>query len=300
MNRCSSFRTAIHATGLALTNLFALFTLPFVSPALAGEVSLSPTRLHVSIPPGRDYTHAIEIRYGKETPGDRAPLRFALSFEEWTMTEEGDLSFSSDSLLASGSAIPWITVSPREQEILPGEIGEARITIAVPQETAAGEYRAAVILDPRSPYRPLDAGEKRFDCKLRLSTVLYIEVPPVRSAVDLLALEVAPGRDGWKIRSTFQNLGQTHLRIEDWYDLVNLDDPTGERPLLAIEREEAGVVLPERLRVIERTVPPFTLYPGRFRLIYRADPGRGLPAIEASLDFEVPEPFPIDPLAARP
>lgn len=291
----------------------------------AGEVALMPTRLHVSIPPGQDYTHVLQVMYGKDRVEDTHALRLVLTEEDWDQEFDGQMTFMKGEP-GDSSVRPWLAISPREQELIPGETGEVRVSIVVPEDASPGEYRTALVLQPRVPYRELREGEKRLDFRLRLSTVIYVEVPPVRAGAELTGLDVVPGDKGWSIRSTFSNPGDVHLRLTDEYEVYEIHGGAGAVPFLREDAEaggpagqrdesegpgrpdpqlrapdrlvlrgdatEAGIVLPGRERYFDRPFGDFALYPGTFRLVYRVDTGRELPLLVGERIFEIPEPHP--------
>ena len=303
MNANASPATAHRATGLGrfirpwalLAGLCGPLVLPGSSPA--GEVALMPTRLHVSIPPGQDYTHVLQVTYGKDGPADTAPVRLVLTAEDWDQSIDGNMTFTRTDPTEE-SARPWLVLSPTEQEFVPGESGDVRVSIMVPEDAVPGEYRCALILQPRVPYRALREGEKRLDVRLRLSTVIYVEVPPVRAEADLVGLDVVAGEKGWVIHSTITNSGQAHLRLTDEYEVYDLSglaptDPNLDAPLVVRgDAAEAGIVLPAHDRYFDRPFEDFSLYPGTFRLVYRVDTGRELPLLVGEKVFEIPEPMP--------
>ncbi len=254
-----------------------------------------PSRLHVSVPAGQDYTHVVQIMYGKDNAQDKMPLRLILSEEDWDQGVDGKMRFLKDEETLPMSARPFVVFSPREQELVPGETGEVRVSIIVPEDTPPGEYRSAVIYSPRTPYRELKEGDQRLNMHLRLGTAIYVEVPPVSAQVEMVGLEVIPDGRGWAVKPSFVNRGEVHVRLQDEfeiYDMTGLDVDGPERGPLVVEREpeEAGIVLPGHDRFFNRPVPQFVLYPGTFRLVYRADPDRDLPIMEGETIFNIADP----------
>lgn len=267
------------------------------SDARAGEVALLPTRLHLSVPPGQDHTHVLQVMYGKDGPEDQTPVRLVFTEEDWDHGEDGRITFTKGVSTAE-SVRPWLVFSPSELEIVPGETGEVRVSIVVPEDAEPGEYRTALILQPRVPHRELKEGEKRFDVRLRLSTVVYVEVPPVAADAAMIDLAVVPGDKGWSIRSTFSNAGDVHLRITDEFEIYEMGGGAAasvstDPIVLAGEPTEAGIVLPGRSRYFDRPLGAFSLHPGTFRLVYRAETGRDLPLLVGETVFEIPAEQPI-------
>jgi hypothetical protein len=251
--------------------------------ALAGDVAIMPSMLELSVHPGDDVTSVVQIHYGKDGPDDTRPVRVMLGVENWTMNSAGDLSFTAAD--ARWSAKPWIVFSPGEAEIRPGEIMTVRVSVIVPQDTEGGEYRAALIAQPRMPFVPPQQGERRLDLVCRLAAILYVEVPPVLGDVELGALQVTQLDGRWHVVPRFHNPGNRHLRVLDSFEILPLADLPS---LLTCDREEqeAGVILPGQWRQFLHPLP-CDLPPGWYRLLYRADVGADLPVQEGETTFVI-------------
>jgi hypothetical protein len=251
--------------------------------AAAGDVMIMPSMLELSVAPGGDLTEIVQIHYGKDGPDDTRALRVVLGVENWAMNSAGDLSFTNED--APSSAKPWIVFSPGEAEIRPGEIMTVRVSVIVPDGTEGGEYRAALVAQPRTPFMPVERGERRLSLVCRLATILYVEVPPVVGDIELGSLQVTRLDGRWHVVPRFHNPGNRHLRVLDSFEILPLADAPS---LLTCDREEqeAGVVLPGQWR---QFLHPLScdLPPGWYRLLYRADVGADLPIQEGETTFVV-------------
>ena len=279
-----------------IATLSALLVAAVAGPARAGDVSIMPSNFSLSAAPGEDATTVVHIHYGKDGPEDVSPLRIVLSTEDWDMSEDGSLSFEKERELAA-SARPWILFSPSEAEVRPGETLVMRVSVLVPDDAEAGEYRAALIAQPRAATGHLAAGTKRLDLQCRLASIVYVTVPPVHRNVDLAGLSVARKDDRWVLQPRIQNLGQTTLRVHDSFEIL----PLGAAPsTLTCERDlqESGVVLPGRMRELSQWLP-CDLPEGTYSLLYRADVGSDLPLLEGETSFTVPGDGREPALAAR-
>ncbi len=252
-------------------------------PAYGGNVSIMPSLIEATIERGRDQTTLVQIIYSKDGPEDTAPLRIALSEEQWDMDRIGQVSFSPQPADRNPHD-PRIVFSPSELEIRPGETMEVRLSIIVSDSTVAGEYRSALIAEPRIPYKPLEQGERRLQMRLRLSTILYVEVPRIEHDVELAGLRVDRVEGQWNVIPEFRNNGNGHTRIFDWLELYPLTGDDRGEAIYSKEMDESGVVLPGRTREIHEKLL-VELPPGDFLLVYRADGGRDSPLMEGELSF---------------
>ncbi|GJM44492.1 MAG: hypothetical protein DHS20C21_13340 [Gemmatimonadota bacterium] len=268
--------------GCCAAALFVATVLAGTGPVHAGEVSITPSNFELVVHPGEDHTEVVYIRYGKDGPADTQPLRMVLSTEDWDMNEAGQLRFEAEEEL-TGSARPWIVFSPGEAEVRPGETLVTRVSVIVPEDAAPGEYRAALLAQPRVPYRELKEGERRLDLHCRLASIVYVTVPPVTRGVDLEGLRVARAEDRWIVVPRLINTGQVTVRVHDSFEILSLD--TG----IECERtvQESGVVLPGKSRELVQWLP-CRLPQGRYSLVYRADLGTDLPVLEGQTTFEIP------------
>lgn len=251
--------------------------------AAAGDVAIMPSMLELAVEPGRDRTEVVQIHYTKDGPHDTQPIRVMLGTENWAMNTAGDLSFTTAD--APHSAKPWIVFSPGEAELVPGDVLNVRVSVIVPADTDGGEYRAAVIAQPRMPFRPLSGGERRLELICRLATILYVHVPPVVGDVKFDALQVTHLGGRYHIVPRFHNPGTRHLRVFDSFEVFPLADPPSLDTCFRDE-QEAGVVLPGRSRQFVHPLP-CDLAPGWYKLLYRADFGGDLPLQEGETTFVV-------------
>jgi hypothetical protein len=274
------------------------------SPAGAGDVSIMPSLLEIDLEPGSDFTTVVQLVYTQDGVEDNDPVRILLDTENWDMDPEGKLSFAAGDS-AGHTARPWIVFSPGEAEIRPGEILSVRLSVIVPEEAHPGEYRAALIAQPRMPYQPVQEGQKQLRFRFRLASIIYVAVPPLTRDLALDDLQVNEHQGQWRVRPAFYNPGTTHIRITDTFqilsvpDLINQklagtydpNDPDAGVPegllVYVSEEAEAGVVLPGRRRTITHYLPT-DLAPGRYRLRYIADAGNDLPLLEGETTFHIP------------
>lgn len=270
-------------------------------PAAAGVVSIMPSTLDIVCEPGDDFTTTIRIHYGQDGPQDTQPARILLTTENWDMNESGELSFrdSDPSRPDAGpsgddpaggfgppaSALDWIVFSPGEAEVQPGESLTVRLSVIVPEDAVRGEYRAALIAQPRAPYRPQQSGSRRLELLCRLASIIYVTVPPVSDSIELNDLRVAQRDDGLEVVPQFLNTGEATIRVFDSYEILPIDVSEFAVDCYR-EKQESGVVLPGRRRELAGRLP-CELPAGQYSLIYTADVGEDRPLLQGETTFIV-------------
>ncbi len=275
-------------TRFASAVALALVTTSVAVPAArAGDVSIIPSLVEVRVPPGEDFTTLVEIVYAKSNDQDDMPLRIVLSTEDWDMNAEGRLSYAVPDSLPE-SAASWVVFSPSEAEIVPGQIMHARMSVIVPEDARGGEYRAALIAQPRPAYRPLEENQKRLQFRYRLASTIYVSVPPIEHELDLVGLDVVADRGRWAVVPSLRNDGGEHARIVDSFEVLPIENPLLGSAYVK-QTEEAGVVLPGRLRRLRHWLPEY-LEPGAYRIVYEADAGDPYPLMVGESTFEIPGP----------
>jgi hypothetical protein len=274
--------------GVALAGILAS---SLGSPAIvsAGDVAMVPTRIVVSVKPGEDYTTVVQVQHIDDGTENRAAFRLSLTKEDWTLSERGRVDFFAG---APGpqSATPWLHFSPGEEMLPPGKAVPVRVSIIVPKDTPPGEYRTALIAQPRMPYRPVAKGEARLDMQLRLASMIYVHVPPVTQDVELTNLLVLSDGKQLYLEPEFYNRGSRSARFFDQFEVYPADtDPSAVQPVCRLDYAESGVALPNQIRYLRHDLP-CELPPGRYRVVYRAEIGESLPILEGEREFMVPLP----------
>jgi len=251
--------------------------------ALAGDVAIMPSLVELSVTPGRDETVVVQLHYGKDGPDDTRPIRVMLGTENWKMNTAGDLSFTAGDV--PHSAKPWVVFSPSEAELQPGEILNVRVSVIVPEGTEGGEYRCALVAQPRTPFRAMSDGERRLDLICRLASVFYVQVPPVVGDVEFESLQVTRVDGRYRVVPRFHNTGARHLRVLDSFEVFPLADPPSTETCVR-EDQEAGVILPGQSRQFVHALP-CDLEPGWYKLLYRAELGDDVPVQEGETSFVI-------------
>lgn len=257
--------------------------------AHAGDVAMIPMRIEATVRPGADYTTVLQVQHLDDGTTGQTPFRVALTEEDWTMNSFGRVEFAAGPP-SPVSARPLLHFSPGEQTLNPGQAMAVRVSIIVPAGTPPGEYRAALVAQPRLPYRPLTQGDKRLEMQLRLASMIYVIVPPVERRVELTNLLVASDGDRLFVEPELANRGAATARFVDSYEIFSAEAaPDTALPLCRARSEEAGVALPGQVRYLRRNLP-CELGPGRYRLVYRTETGADQPVLEGVREFSLPLP----------
>jgi hypothetical protein len=118
--------------------------------------------------------------------------------------------------------------------------------------------------------------------------MIYVIVPPGAPGATFQNLTVYGENDEVFLESHFRNTGAVHLRFFDSFKLYSITDST-EVKIFEERHAEAGVALPGSERFFQLKLPD-GLEPGRYRVVYRADPGSNLPILEGETEFLYPLP----------
>lgn len=203
------------------------------------SISVSPIRVEHLVKQGEKGTDMISV-----TNDGTAATRLKVSIEDWTLSKDGNPMFMKAEN-SRYSCVEWIRINPVDFRLAPGETKEVRYTIAVPQETEDGGYRAAIIFETVPDVTP---GEKikRVFLKGRIVTILYELVGKPAPEGYSNGLKAELKKEGIDFILTLQNTGKVHYRTKG---AVTVKDSNGNK---AFEVELPDVpVLPESEREVK-------------------------------------------------
>ena len=135
--------------------LVILAVVMFAAPACGGDVAMMPTRIEITLNPGEDFTTVVNVMHIADDEEDESLLRVSMKTEDWFQDPWGAIEFAS-SKPGPRSARPWVVFSPGEQQVPPGQSAQVRLSVIVPDDALPGEYRAALIAQPRTNYKKVD------------------------------------------------------------------------------------------------------------------------------------------------
>jgi len=189
-------------------------------------------------------------------------------------------------VLAAPSSLPdsacgWTTFSPTDFTLEPGATGQVRVSVSVPAEVPAGEYRLGLFFEEHSVVPPQVGTTRRLVLRYRLSTLVYVMVPRLERKLLVREVEATDVSGTLSLHAVLENAGSMHLRPETWVEVLDAEG----RLLLRTEPHPTMVLLPGRSLDVETdlTEPPPPARPVRIR--YLVDVGRDLPLQATSLSI---------------
>ena len=179
------------------------------SNAQTAGLGLDPGRMEVEMKPGQEKTIAFTI----DSPPSELPVRgrLLLSLTDWDVNQDTSISYTEPGTMKN-SASPWVVFSPSAVSISSGQKQMVRVTVRVPQQTAAGLYRTAIFVQERPPAAAPQSGEQLLYIRFRYVFFLYVVIPPVSLEPALADLRLIPGGDGLHIVCDLANHGSRHVR----------------------------------------------------------------------------------------
>jgi len=273
------------AVSRAFTYLWAsaAFCAALASPVFGQgpAFSVNPMRLDVEAAPGTERTVSFEIRGGGGAVGEHGRLEIVAT--DWAIQEDGALTFPK-AASEQNSAMPWITFSPSAMTILPGRSQLVRITVAVPEKTAPGVYRAGFFIQERASAAPPDAEARAIFVRFRYAFILFVVVGPATAEPELVNVEMDTSTKPPQLICEMTNTGTRHIRPVIYWTLRN------SSASLTQGKRASTVLLPgAKLREPHQMDE---LKPGSYEVTVNVDFQDGKPQQSMSRAFEVKEPEP--------
>jgi hypothetical protein len=205
------------------------------SQAQTAGLGLDPGRMEVEMKPGQEKTIAFTI----DSPSSEIPVRgrLLLSLTDWDVNQDTSISYADPGSMKN-SASPWVVFSPAAVNISSGEKQVVRVTVRVPQETAAGVYRTAIFIQERPPAAAPQSGEQLLYIRFRYVFFLYVVIPPVSLEPALTGLRLVPGGDGLHVVCDLANHGSRHVR-----PLITVSIRNSHQDEIKLVRNYEGTVL---------------------------------------------------------
>ena len=205
------------------------------SNAQTAGLGLDPGRMEVEMKPGQEKTIAFTI----DSPPSEIPVRgrLLLSLTDWDVNQDTSISYTEPGTMKN-SASPWVVFSPSAVSISSGQKQMVRVTVRVPQQTAAGLYRTAIFVQERPPAAAPQSGEQLLYIRFRYVFFLYVVIPPVSLEPALADLRLIPGGDGLHIVCDLANHGSRHVR-----PLITVSIRNSHKDEIKLVRNYEGTVL---------------------------------------------------------
>lgn len=280
-------RTSLLSTAMALTLVLSSVawaqdadggTAP---PASSDEIAISPSRLELTLTPGSEKTSVINIVYSSPNASVAKPSRLLASLGDWTLNELGDLQFFKQGERPN-SATKWILYSPGEFTAMPGKTSQIRLTVTVPKDTPPGDYHSVMFVEERPGNLKEKKNRKELSFHFRLSTIVYVSVPPLTVKPELKGLSAAMTARGVVVTPTISNTGNSHVRPSHSYKVLG----AGDKVVAEFTQPEGFPVLRESVSA-PQLVAPAQLAPGEYQVRYRVDFMDGSPIKEGRTHFTV-------------
>lgn len=234
---------------------------------------VAPARQELLVSRGESRTFVVRLEREAVRGVPREPVRFTVAPGDWDISRSGEVILApAQSLPASANA--WMMFSPAECTLPPGGSQQVRVTISVPREMPPGVYRAGLFFEEHSTLPPQQGVPRRVVIRYRMSTLIYVVVPPLEKKITVRDVEVKGSAEaGLVIRAVLENRGTVHLRPQHWAEVRD-----GEGKLLVrTDPLPTMVVLPGRELEVELPLPRDLPRAPSYQIRYLVDAGRDLP-----------------------
>jgi hypothetical protein len=172
----SSNRKLVQLLGLGVA-VHAALTSPLLCQTPA--FSLNPGKMELEVSPGTEKTAAFEIAAAAAVVPERG--RIMVTPTDWTILEDGSLTFRPPGSSEEHSASSWIAFSPSAFTLEAAQTQLVRITVTVPEKTKPGVYRMGLFVQERPSAAPPEPGLRVINVRVRYLFLLYVIVPPISS-----------------------------------------------------------------------------------------------------------------------
>jgi hypothetical protein len=181
------------------------------SPVDAVSFKATLTSLKITARPGEVQTREFRLTLNP----DQIKTRFTAHMQDWWRSEDGNESIYEAPGTLSRSCGRWVSLSPVEVEVLPGETMTTRLTMSVPSELPAGGYWCVLTVDELpDPLAVSEGVGVRFMASVSIGVFVY--VGEQRRAAEITAVEIV--NDTATV--TLRNDGNTPLAIEGRFEFV--------------------------------------------------------------------------------
>ena len=250
-------------------------------PAASDEIAISPSRLELTLAPGTEKTSVINIVYSSPNASLAKPSRLLASLGDWNLSDTGDLQFFKQGERPN-SATKWVLYSPGEFTAMPGKTSQIRLTVTVPKDTPPGDYHSVMFVEERPGNLKEKKNRKELSFHFRLSTIVYVSVPPLTTKAELKGLTAAMSARGVVVTPTISNTGNSHVRPTHSYKVLG----AGDKVVAEFSQPEGFPILRESVSS-PPLVAPTQLPAGEYQVRYRVDFMDGSPIKEGRTHFTV-------------
>lgn len=247
-------------------------------------LDLSPVRYELEMQPGTDRTVVVNAVF--HAPASTAvTTREIATVSDWTIETNGSVRFLKAGSLPDSSS-PWMIHSPVEFSLAPNVLQPIRITISVPRDAKAGEYRSALIMEERPVSNRDAAAVRALNVRYRFAVLFYVMVSGKIPKAELTGLSVEADGKNVKVIPFLKNDGNVHLRPSARIAILDpQENVVFERPESAMTVLLSGAQLAEPVS-FEKDLPP-----GRYQLRCTIDFGERLPLQVGKTKFKIGNPL---------
>ena len=259
------------------------------APGQTPAFSINPGKMEIEVNPGTEKTASFEVTAASAQVPERG--RIIVNPTDWSILEDGSLTFRQPGSFQEPSASSWIVFSPEAFTLESAQTQLVRITVTVPEKTPPGVYRTGLFVQERPTATPPDPGLRVINVRVRYVFLLYVLVPPISSHAELVNVEADTGNGPLRLICEMKNTGDRHARPLVFWSIRR----DGEAGPNARGKAEATVLLPAATLREAYSLQYLSLAPGRYQASVFVDFQDGRPQQSMSRDFEVPTPVPPPP-----
>jgi hypothetical protein len=214
-----------HRIGRGQLVLAALFYAITATPGVAQIIVLGPLNEQLELEPGSRHSGSIMIRNGGEEAEDIRLVQY-----DYRVNHQGE-NFYTDVGTVERSNAEWISISPRQFRVPPGETSTISYTIDVPDdESLAGTYWSVLMIEPvpetspESPdYEPGQVGVG-ITSILRYAFTFVTSIGSTGSIIpEVIGATLRYVEDTPVLDVDIENGGTRILRIAIWAELYDGD-----------------------------------------------------------------------------
>ena len=231
-----------------------------------GGVSISPPKMELTIPAGTEKTVGMIVDYTRDFPQAKLPIaRLVARLEDWTVLPDGDVKFLPVGSVPR-SAAKWVTHNPPEFAMTGDTRQVIRFTVAVPKDTAPGDYYFACYVESRTAPPPPKEGERQIYIGFRYYMIAYVMVPGLTKDAEVKGLEAKIVNGFPVVVPQMENKGNSHVRPKHQIEIRD----AANKVVFSSQMSEALVVLGGQNW--KKPYPIDTELPaGKYKLTYTVD-----------------------------
>lgn len=192
-----------------------------MGPGVLG-LSVSPAKMEISFAPGTTYNIPITIRNAT-----LSSTHIQSTMVDFGLNQSGDYQFAKPGAKPY-SLMRWATINPREFDLAPNNTQQVRVSLNVPKEALAGEYRGIIFFATR-PTRQ----QHGVAFAVRIATTVYLTIPGTVKIGGAIAKMSAVGDSHAETyRVLFRNTGNAHVYLNGTLE-IQKDGQTIDKIALA-------------------------------------------------------------------